>query len=164
MNEYQACAHGRHIGAYCEQCVEEQLEDFPNHYWTPPHKEIDETVLDSLLDAAEIGSLATEEELKEKIANDAFERQATGLDAPYYDLPDNIHSTQDLIEYLDLNFANGNILKSLIRQYGSQTKATEDIYEAQKRYYFAKRELQRVQREQSVRRRLPDVTERGEGS
>ena len=84
-----------------------------------------------------------------------IERQPTGLDAPYYDLPPNVRDAQDLIEYLGLNFANGNIMKSLIRQYGSQTKATDDLYEAEKRFYFAQRELLRVQTEQRLSR--PDT-------
>ena len=87
------------------------------------------------------------------------EREPTGLDAPYYDLPENIHSAQDLIEYLRLDFANGNILKSLIREHGAQTKTTDTLYEAQKRFYFAERHLRRVQKDQEVRRRLPDATE-----
>jgi len=98
-------------------------------------------------------------EAKEKIAPEFFEREPTGLDAPYYDLPANIHSAQDLIEYLDLDFANGNILKSLIRENGSQTKATDELYEAEKRYYFAERHLRNVQRKQACRRRLPNGSE-----
>src|SRR5210317_1873147 len=83
-----------------------------------------------------------------------YERKPTGLDAAYYDLPDNIRSAQDLIEYLELNFANGNILKSLVRQYGSTTKETDELYEAEKRYFFAKRELERVRRNHEVERRF----------
>ena len=72
------------------------------------------------------------------------EQAPTGLDAPYYDIPPSIKCIQDAVEYLNLNFANGNILKSLWRENGTQTKATDALYEAEKRFYFAKRELERV--------------------
>ena len=77
----------------------------------------------------------------------AIEREVkmnSGLDCDYYDFPGNIHSAQDMIEWLNLNFANGNILKSLIRESGAATKETDQLYEAEKRYYFAGRELERV--------------------
>ena len=68
----------------------------------------------------------------------------SGLDCDYYDFPESIHSAQDMIEWLNLNFANGNILKSLIRESGAATKETDTLYEAEKRYFFAGRELERV--------------------
>jgi hypothetical protein len=65
------------------------------------------------------------------------------LDAPYYDFP--ARNAQELIEYLGLDFTNGNILKSLVREYGPTTKKTTALYEAEKRYYYAHRHLLRVQ-------------------
>ena len=126
----EICNHGRVVGHTCLDCPDGvAVQDF---------------------------DLSNNNEQEEKMN---VERQPTGLDAPYYDLPENIHSAQDLIEYLDLNFANGNILKSLIREHGAQTKATDTQYEAEKRYYFAKRHLSKVQREKEIRRRLPNVPE-----
>ena len=137
MNEI--CNHGRVVGHTCLECPDGVASDFI--------VELDDEFNHQI------------ELLKRERADEKCERQPTGLDAPYYDLPENIHSAQDLIEYLDLNFANGNILKSLVRQYGSATKNTEEIYEAEKRYFFAERELRRVQKAKEVRRRLPNVPE-----
>ena len=173
MTEYQSCPHGKHIGAYCGPCLERELkmgDKFADAF---------EALADGVGYANELGKKMLEDginvaaEAKEKAEKDIkrqakeyeevirerlakFENKPTGLHAEYYDLPDNVRSAQDLIEYLNLDFANGNILKSLIREHGTQTKATDALYEAEKRYYFAKRHLQRVQREQEVRRRLPD--------
>ena len=72
------------------------------------------------------------------------DKMNSGLDCDYYDFPESIHSAQDMIEWLNLNFANGNILKSLIRESGAATKETDTLYEAEKRYFFAGRELERV--------------------
>ena len=87
------------------------------------------------------------------------ERPPTGLDAPYYDIPPTVKCIQDAVEYLNLNFANGNILKSLWREHGAQTKNTDALYEAEKRFYFAKRELERVRnlpKREEAGGRLPD--------
>lgn len=130
------CPHGKIETAFCEPCEEEKWGTFDSN------------------------DLRWENDtITAKAVFMGYEQQPTGLHADYYDLPDNVKSAQDLIEYLNLNFANGNILKSLIRQHGTQTKATEEIYEAEKRYYFAERELRRVRRNQEVRRRLPDAAE-----
>ena len=84
-------------------------------------------------------------ELKRAIGMPLKEQQMnSGLDCDYYDFPENIHCAQDMIEWLNLNFANGNILKSLIRESGAETKETDSLYEAEKRYFFAGRELERV--------------------
>lgn len=73
-----------------------------------------------------------------------MQKTNSGLDAGYYDFPEGIRSAQDLIEYLRLDFSNGNILKSLVREHGPQTKGTDALYEAEKRFYFAERHLMRV--------------------
>ena len=78
-----------------------------------------------------------------------METKPSGLDAAYYDFPDGMKSAQDLIEHLGLDFANGNILKSLVRQYGPKTKLTHAKYEAEKRYFFAKRHLARFENSNS---------------
>ena len=138
----ELCPHGRLTTAFCEPCAHDKI-------------------------AGESGWLEIKGESPWSInisQEYSVEREPTGLDAPYYDLPKNIHSAQDLIEYLRLDFANGNILKSLIREHGAQTKTTDTLYEAQKRFYFAERHLRRVQKDQEVRRRLPNATETGETS
>ena len=83
---------------------------------------------------------------KPAMKNSKKSDQPNGLDAPYYDLPEGVNTAQDLIEWLDLNFANGNILKSLIREHNPNAKKkTDELYEAEKRYFFASRHLRRVQ-------------------
>ena len=72
------------------------------------------------------------------------ERQSDGLDAPYYDIPKTVTCVQDAIEYMKLNFAVANMFKSIWRQNGTYTKATDEKYETDKRFYFAAREVVRV--------------------
>ena len=150
MNEI--CNHGRVAGHTCLDCPDGVASEGE---WLDCSKDYTIRVRDNPAGQV-VGDWKPLSSLNEV---EICERQPTGLDAPYYDLPENIHSAQDLIEYLDLNFANGNILKSLVRQYGSATKNTEEIYEAEKRYFFAERELRRVQKAKEVRRRLPNVPE-----
>jgi len=79
---------------------------------------------------------------------DYTKHEPTGLDAKYYDIPGHIRDCQDLIEWLNLNFSDGNILKSIVRENNPHaTKETSALYEAQKRYYFAARHLEKVKRE-----------------
>jgi hypothetical protein len=87
----------------------------------------------------------TQSAKKQAVKNSKNRVQPSGLDAPYYDLPDNVRTAQDLIEWLDLNFANGNIFKSLIREHNPDAeKGTDPLYEAEKRLYFATRHYERV--------------------
>ena len=109
------CPHDRSIGHVCLECPSGTAEGEDDVQVYPPYKTIEQEV-----------------------------KMNSGLDCDYYDFPENIHCAQDMIEWLGLNFAEGNILKSLVRQYGAETKETEAIYEAQKRFYFASRELERV--------------------
>ena len=76
-----------------------------------------------------------------------------GLNASYYDFPDGLKSAQDLIEWLGLDFANGNILKSLVRE---GKKGTTSLYEAQKRMYYAQRHLARIENSKSQNRAQPN--------
>ena len=142
----ELCPHGRVVGHVCLDCSTGTAEYNPCYIgpmeityhppeWSKPEHDN--------LGVREIN-------LDEEVVT--YERKPSGLDAAYYDLPENIHSAQDLIEFLGLNFANGNILKSLIRQHGSQTKATDELYETEKRFYFAKRELERVRRGNDLER------------
>ena len=120
---YEECPHGRHEGAYCEPCEEAKLEC----------------------------DLCGDPECPEPMLPPVVSRQS-GLNASYYDFPVDkdghvtIRNAQDMIEWLDLNFSNGNILKSLIRENNPiSQKDTNELYEAEKRYYYAHRHLRSVQ-------------------
>jgi hypothetical protein len=77
-------------------------------------------------------------------------QQESGLDAPYYDFPDTIHSAMDLIEWLNLDFSQGNILKSIIRENNPNVqKKTTAIYEAEKQYYYSSRRLRSLQEKEA---------------
>ena len=136
MNEL--CPHGRVAGHVCLDCKSGTAEAYVDPYDEPIGSctEIGPTGEEEMKDIVYDGDREFREHT---IIGKGVERQPTGLDAAYYDLPENIRSAQDLIEYLGLNFANGNILKSLVRQYGSTTKETDELYETEKRFYFAKR-------------------------
>ncbi len=66
---------------------------------------------------------------------------------PFYDIPKWVEDCDDLIEYLDLNYAEGCILKSLWSKKGNRHKATYPLREAKKRAHYANRELMKVERE-----------------
>ena len=75
-----------------------------------------------------------------------------GLNATYYDFPP-MTTAQDMIEYLDLNFSQGNILKSLIRENNPNAKKeTTTLYEAEKRFFYAKRDLRALQEKECSHR------------
>lgn len=132
MTEYELCPHGRHVGAVCLPCEEEKLiygKD-PEYEYVDPY--------DSPLN---------------------WEWENTGLDAKYYDIPGFIKDCQDLIEWLGLDFSNGNILKSLVREHNPDGgKETDALYEAEKRYYFASRHLERVRNMQKKKDRRKEYT------
>ena len=155
----ELCPHGRVAGHVCLDCESGTAEAYVDPFDEVAAAVVGEEFMvpEPIGSCTEIGPTGEEEmknivydgdrEFREHtIIGKGVERKPTGLDAAYYDLPENIHSAQDLIEYLGLNFANGNILKSLVRQHGSTTKETDELYETEKRYYFAKRELERVRR------------------
>src|SRR5210317_1930209 len=125
MTEYELCPHGRHVGAVCLECSEQLINDIAE-------RELIEEYVDPYDDP-----------LSWEWVN---EEQESGLDAPYYDFPDNIHSAMDLIEYLNLDFSQGNILKSIIRENNPNAqKKTTQLYEAEKQYYYASRRLRSLQ-------------------
>ena len=82
---------------------------------------------------------------KPAMKNPKKSAQPSGLDAPYYDIPDHVKCIDDMIEWLDLRFGQANILKSIVREYNPDAKKeTTALYEAQKRFYYAERHLRRV--------------------
>ena len=116
--EFDECPHGRLKTAYCGTCAE--------------------TLQKTEEDSETIKKLSGN--FEEKVM------QPSGLDAPYYDIPDDVNTMQDMIEFLNLDFGNGNILKSLVRENNPNAKKeTTALYEAQKRFYYADRHLRRVQ-------------------
>ena len=122
------CPHDRSIGHVCLKCPSGTAEEMVwGHQETTYPLGSCAHPVNSWADACIVNS-----------------KMNSGLDCDYYDFPESIHSAQDMIEWLNLNFANGNILKSLIRESGAATKETDTLYEAEKRYFFAGRELERV--------------------
>lgn len=136
--EYQElCPHGRHIGAVCVPC-EEEAEKRAHDMWEKLHPD---------------GIPMPGPQLSPT--------KSSGLDAPYYDFPKSITCAQDMIEWLGLDFANGNVLKSLVREYGTTKKKTSALYEAEKRYFFAKRHLRNVQKKRAGGDGLSGDVEKG---
>lgn len=121
---YELCPHGRHVGAYCEPCAEDKLDL-------------------SIFDYVDPFDMKPERVEK---------KQESGLDAPYYDFPANIHSAMDLIEWLNLDFSQGNILKSIIRENNPNAKKkTTPLYEAEKQYYYSERRLRSLRKKEATR-------------
>jgi hypothetical protein len=59
-----------------------------------------------------------------------------------YDLPKNAEQLQDLIEYRNMNFAQGEIFKSLYR--GETCTHSTALREARKQVWYAQREVARL--------------------
>lgn len=66
----------------------------------------------------------------------------SGGDTDYYLIPKNAEMVQDLIEYKDMNFAQGNILKAIYRL--GNCKHSDAIRDLEKIIWFANRELKRI--------------------
>ena len=62
----------------------------------------------------------------------------------FYEIPNTVNDVDDLCEYLELNFAQGNILKSLWINKGQRHKGTNELREAKKRVHYSQRELNRI--------------------
>ena len=127
MTEYQLCPHGRHVGAVCLECSEELINDIAER-----------ELIEEYVDPFDMKPEPVEKQ------------QESGLDAPYYDFPDTIHSAMDLIEWLNLDFSQGNILKSIIRENNPNVqKKTTRLYEAEKQYYYSSRRLRSLQEKEA---------------
>lgn len=114
MTEYQLCPHGRHYDP----------EDPSAGAVCEPCREQEENPLDW-------------------VWVDGVKERQSGMNASYYDFP--CTNAQELIEWLDLDFANANILKSLIRENNPLAKKnTDELYEAEKKYYYALRNLNKA--------------------
>jgi hypothetical protein len=66
-----------------------------------------------------------------------------GGDTDYYQIPKNSETLQDLIEYKELNFSQGNILKAIYRMNDDSHSSKER--ELNKIIWFAQRELKRIE-------------------
>lgn len=120
------CIHGRSEGAVCIPCAEEDYSIQKGATGLDDGKATGST--------SDVGSTPTAS-------------TKSGLNALYYDFPENIRTTMDLIEWLDLDFAQGNILKSIIRENNPNVKKeTTPLYEAEKQFYYAERRLRNMQK------------------
>ena len=151
MNEL--CPHGRTSGAYCEPCAEKEYP--PPCYGPLPEGVMQEGGLGDVL-YKEIQNAWDGLGLDESV-------EPTGLDAPYYKTP--FGDVQDMLEWLEEGGAPWNVLnvfKSIWREFNPVAKKeTTALYEAEKRYYYAERDLRNVRKKGASRERpLPDAKER----
>jgi len=66
----------------------------------------------------------------------------TGSSSAYYKLPEDATDIQDLIEYRNMNFAQGNILKAIYRI--GEKPGVDAIYDLEKIIWFSNREINRL--------------------
>ena len=71
--------------------------------------------------------------------------EATGLGNNYYNLPDDAHGIQDLIEWKKMDFSIGNIFKACYR-FGEKPDTTK-LYDAEKINWFSERIIAELKRE-----------------
>lgn len=69
-----------------------------------------------------------------------------GGNTNYYDLPVDAKNIQDLIEFKNMNFAQGNIIKAIYRL--NSTSHSSKRRDLNKIIWFANRELARMDNEQ----------------
>jgi hypothetical protein len=69
-----------------------------------------------------------------------------GSKNPFYEIPKWVNDCDDLIEYLELNYFEGCILKSLWTHIGKRHDATNPMREAKKRKHYSEKELTRLQK------------------
>lgn len=68
----------------------------------------------------------------------------TGGTTDYYQLPTSATQVQDLIEFRNMNFSQGNILKAIYRL--GNCPHSEEERELNKIIWFAQRELDRIKK------------------
>lgn len=69
----------------------------------------------------------------------------SGADGSYYKLPEGATELQDIIEAKKMNFARGNIMKSIYRM--GEKDGVDEIYDLEKIIFFATRELNRLKKD-----------------
>ena len=62
----------------------------------------------------------------------------------YYDIPNNAKQAQDIIEYREMNYSQGNIFKVAFTFNVGRHEGTDYKRDLNKIIYFAKRELKRI--------------------
>lgn len=76
-------------------------------------------------------------------------KMVEGSDTPYYDIPQNAKNVQDIIEHFEMNFAQGNILKSIWCCNIGRHSGTDYERDLNKIIWFANRELKRIKANES---------------
>jgi hypothetical protein len=69
-----------------------------------------------------------------------------GLKNKFYEIPAWVKDVDDLAEYLELSFDEGNILKSLWSNKGKRHSGTNSMREANKCYHYAQRRKLRYEK------------------
>lgn len=84
-------------------------------------------------------------EMERDLKNSGFEIEVNsdGGKNNFYEIPSSVTDVDDLCEFLELNFSQGNILKSLWVNKGNRHNATNPLREAKKRKHYSDRELKR---------------------
>lgn len=72
-----------------------------------------------------------------------------------YSLPDGAKELQDLIEYRNMNFAQGNIFKAQYRR--GTCSHSDDLRDARKTLWFAQREVERLEAIEDRKMQKPEV-------
>ena len=69
----------------------------------------------------------------------------------FYAIPEWVKDCDDLAEYLELSFGDGNILKSLWVNIGDRHTGTNPLRESKKCSHYANRRLKRLERGNHVK-------------
>jgi len=85
--------------------------------------------------------------MKIKAHNVSINSINNGGSTDYYKLKDGLKDVQDVIEWRDMNYAQGNILKVAMTFNVDRHSGTDAIRDLNKIIYFAERELKRIQSE-----------------
>jgi hypothetical protein len=151
------CPHGRLTTAVCLDCgIEAELykpenKDFPDSFpdEVGGFRPIDWDGPDDVLTPKCEHDVSIDQHCPECFLEVQPDKRSSGMNAPYYDIPEWVKDTQDLIEWLErggLRWSCINMLKSIIREYNPDaSKETSALYEAEKRFYYADRHLRQVQ-------------------
>lgn len=75
--------------------------------------------------------------------------KSDGKATAYYDFPKKASTLNDLIEFRNMNFAQGNIFKAVYRL--NQKEGIDDIYDLNKIIYYAKRLKKQAKKRSEVK-------------
>lgn len=90
-----------------------------------------------------------QESYHESIARMNKEQKITsdGKATEYYDFPEDAVTLNDLIEYKNMSFAQGNIFKATYRL--GQKNGIDELYDLNKIIYYAERMINKIKKQQS---------------